>query len=205
MKILDKDSHNIHDFAVKISENRIETLRKYQQIICNAPFNLISSNDKKVFWDRHIIDSLALIKVSEYLNIDTHDLNIADIGSGGGLPTIPCAAVRTDWRFYPIESVKKKADFISETSKELKLNNVQVIHDRWENTWREFIQMPNLLIVFRAVNPSDILKTIKRSGELEYKKIVYFGTTSQLNSNFGMKYEVFPYISDTKRVLFLFD
>ena len=53
----------------------------------NKSINLISKSDEDKIWDRHIIDSLSLVK---YLNTNT---KIIDVGTGAGLPGMVLAIV----------------------------------------------------------------------------------------------------------------
>jgi 16S rRNA (guanine527-N7)-methyltransferase len=60
------------------------------------------------------------------------DARIADVGSGGGLPGIPLAVCRRDWRVTLIESSRKKAAFLAQAAIELPLSNVDVVAERVE-------------------------------------------------------------------------
>ena len=55
---------------------------------------------------RHILESLTML---EYLPKGSR---FADVGTGGGLPSIPCLLVRGDLRAVLIESKEKKARFL---------------------------------------------------------------------------------------------
>ena len=49
----------------------------------NSKLNLISKNDEKFLWEKHIFDSLAISKVFEKFPKGKSRL---DIGTGGGFP-----------------------------------------------------------------------------------------------------------------------
>ena len=55
----------------------------------NAKHNLISKNDEKVLFEKHIYDSLSINLFFEKYNIEK--ANILDIGCGGGFPCLPIA------------------------------------------------------------------------------------------------------------------
>jgi 16S rRNA (guanine527-N7)-methyltransferase len=46
---------------------------------------------------------------------------VIDVGSGGGIPLIPLAIARPDCTFLAVESVKKKASFLSDVAEAMKL------------------------------------------------------------------------------------
>ena len=76
----------------------------------------------------HLLDSLAVIA---HLPART-GLRVADVGSGGGVPGIPLAIARSDWRVTLIDSNRKKAAFLTQAAIELALPNVDVIAARVE-------------------------------------------------------------------------
>jgi len=60
---------------------------------------------------------------------------VADAGSGAGLPGIPLAIARPQWRVALAESSQKKAAFLRQAAIELALGNVEVHEGRVE-AWR---------------------------------------------------------------------
>lgn len=57
---------------------------------------------------------------------------IADVGSGGGFPGIPLAMARPDVEVVLIEKDRKRAVFLAEAVRRLGLENVEVVHKRFE-------------------------------------------------------------------------
>jgi 16S rRNA (guanine527-N7)-methyltransferase len=61
------------------------------------------------------------------------DARIVDVGSGAGLPAIPCAIARADLRAFLIESSRKKAVFLREAVRQLDLHQrAEVSANRFE-------------------------------------------------------------------------
>lgn len=56
---------------------------------------------------------------------------VADIGCGGGFPTLPLAIVRPDLQITAIDSTEKKVNYVAETAKALGLN-VKTVAERAE-------------------------------------------------------------------------
>lgn len=84
----------------------------------NAVQNLVSRETIGELWPRHIADSLQLMR---YLR--PTDLNLLDLGSGGGFPAIPLAIAsrETERRFTLVEPIAKKASFLRTVARELGL------------------------------------------------------------------------------------
>ena len=79
----------------------------------NDRLHLVAPCSPEEFATRHVLESLLLLKHLP------QDAKIADIGSGAGLPIIPCLIARADLKATLIESSQKKTVFLREA-----LNNL---------------------------------------------------------------------------------
>jgi 16S rRNA (guanine527-N7)-methyltransferase len=80
----------------------------------NAAINLTAIRDPAAIATRHIIDSLAAVRVLQERRVGRVRVDgILDLGSGGGYPGIPLAAVLPVRRALLVDSVGKKADFLA--------------------------------------------------------------------------------------------
>ncbi len=97
----------------------------------NAKLNLISKNDEKVLFEKHIFDSLAIKLFFDKYKIQKAEL--LDIGCGGGFPCVPIAIEYPKIKVTGIDSIKKKINSINTIKEELELKNLTTICDRVEN------------------------------------------------------------------------
>ncbi len=113
--------------GLSLSDDQTEKSLNYLRLLleANQEYNLTSITDTKEATIKHLLDSLS---VYELFQGET----IADIGSGGGTPGIPLAIAFPKKQFLLIESKQKKAAFLVEAVKQLKLKNVRVINKRAE-------------------------------------------------------------------------
>jgi 16S rRNA (guanine527-N7)-methyltransferase len=83
-------------------------LRRFAELLLrwNATLNLVAAGDSGVVWERHIADSLQLVKL-----MPPGTERAIDLGSGGGFPGL-VLAVATGVRFDLIESDRRKAAFL---------------------------------------------------------------------------------------------
>ena len=92
----------------------------------NATYNLTAIRDPREMLVKHLLDSLAM-----HAHLDGIG-NLADLGTGPGLPGIPLAIARPDLQVMLVESNGKKARFLREAVRQLKLGNANVAESRIE-------------------------------------------------------------------------
>jgi 16S rRNA (guanine527-N7)-methyltransferase len=92
----------------------------------NKAYNLTAIRDPNEMLTKHILDSLAM---HAYFTQE----NLADLGTGAGLPGIPLAIIRPEAQICLIESNGKKTRFLREVVRQLALPNVTVIESRAES------------------------------------------------------------------------
>ncbi|MFL0811188.1 MAG: 16S rRNA (guanine(527)-N(7))-methyltransferase RsmG [Agarilytica sp.] len=94
----------------------------------NKTYNLSAIRDPKDMLFKHLLDSLAILPHFQ----NSPALEIADVGTGGGLPGVPLAICLPAKNFSLIDSAGKKTRFLQQTAHELRLNNVNVVNKRVE-------------------------------------------------------------------------
>ncbi len=155
--------------SIDLSEAQKQQLLDYVALLVkwNKVYNLTSVRDPAQMLSRHILDSLSVLP---YLDAPT----LLDVGTGGGLPGIPAAIVRSDCAVTLLDSTSKKTRFLQQVKAELGLHNVTVVHGRVEQ-----VSLPKFAIItaraFATVD--DIIKLAgqhcEQNGRLVLMKGVY--------------------------------
>lgn len=118
-------------FAVSLGRDEIRKLTKYYALLTgwNPRLHLVAPCSPEEFATRHVLESLILLR---HLPAGAH---VVDIGSGGGLPLVPCLLVREDLQATLIESSSKKAVFLREALRDIRPpGRARVIASRFEDT-----------------------------------------------------------------------
>ena len=113
----------------------------------NSKINVISRKDINFFYERHLLHSLGIAKVLQFLP----NAKILDVGTGGGFPGIPLAILFPQTHFFLIDSIGKKIKVVEEVAAALDIKNISVSKIRAEN-FNEKVDF----VVSRAVTKMDV-------------------------------------------------
>ena len=112
----------------------------------NSKINVVSRKDVDELYLRHVLHSLGIAKVQQFLP----GSRVMDVGTGGGFPGIPLAVLFPQTQFHLVDSIGKKIKVVEEVVHGLDLDNVTFTHGRAENVNEEYD-----FIVSRAVARMD--------------------------------------------------
>ncbi len=101
-----------------------ERLLAYLDLLAkwNRTINLTAIREPERMLTHHALDALAVLP---HLPARA-GIALLDVGSGGGIPGIPLAIMRPDWRVTLVDASRKKASFLTQAAIELGLANVDV-------------------------------------------------------------------------------
>lgn len=156
-----------------VSREDYDRLLDYSTLLLkwNKTINLIAPGDVDNILQRHVLDSLQLLKF-----IDNKDISIIDLGSGAGLPGI-ILSIAGIKKVTLIESDSRKAAFLFQASK-LSNGNIEIINDRLENisdlecdivTTRAFANLNKIFCLSENIKVQD--KYLLHKGEKHQEEI----------------------------------
>src|SRR5438132_594436 len=121
---------NAADFGIHLRAEDVEGLSNYYALLMkwNPKLHLVAPCSPEEFATRHILESLMLLR-----HLPTN-ARVTDVGSGAGLPTIPCLLVRRDLQITLTESSQKKIIFLREALREIGDSTIpRLIEGRFED------------------------------------------------------------------------
>ncbi len=156
---MDYDLFNVPRELTELIETYKKLLLKW-----NNGINLISPHTIQDFDERHVLDSLQLLKFME-----NKDIKLVDVGSGAGLPgmILSIAGIKS---VTLVEANRKKSTFLVE-AKSISTNEIKIMNERVEKlklecdvlTARAFSSLSDLFKMVRNITVKDKLLLLKGS------------------------------------------
>ena len=128
-----------------LDPQQLDQVSHYLELLLrwNARMNLTSVREPEQILSRHFGESFFLARL---LSTSSPLTDAFDVGSGAGFPGIPLRIFAPHAHITLIESQNKKATFLREVVRSLRLTNINVIAERAEN-----VEQTAELVTLRAV------------------------------------------------------
>lgn len=154
--------------GVVLSQTQLNQFQTYHELLLNwnQKINLVSRKDIERIVSYHFTDSITSITEIPKNSV------VADLGAGAGLPGIPIKISRDDITLYLIESIQKKAYFLSQAIQAIPLEKTFVLNIRAE-TIKD--QQFDVILVRLLGKIPDVIpvasKLLNKNGKLIFYKI----------------------------------
>lgn len=114
--------------AEKIFGDRLDLAKRYVEHLATSGIErgLLGPREVPRLWSRHVLNCAVIEEVME------QDAEVADVGSGAGLPGLCLAIARPDLKLTLIEPLERRCIWLSEVIEDLGLANVTVMRGRAE-------------------------------------------------------------------------
>ncbi len=127
----------------------------------NAAYNLTAVREPRAMVVQHVLDCLAVIEPLRRELGAGDGARLLDVGSGAGLPGVVIAVAAPGLGVVCVDSVGKKAAFVTQVATALRLKNLTALHRRVEDlptsepfdavTCRAFASLADFLAATRPV------------------------------------------------------
>lgn len=132
--LLLQENRKIVELIIKyfpqLTEIQLEQFTRLRELYrdWNLKINVVSRKDIDELYLRHVLHSLGIAKIIEFLP----GAHILDVGTGGGFPGIPLAILFPETNFHLVDSIGKKIKVVDEVVEGLQLTNVKTTNARVE-------------------------------------------------------------------------
>jgi 16S rRNA (guanine527-N7)-methyltransferase len=158
---------NLTAFDLTLADEAVERLADYYQIVQqhNPILHLVAPCSVEEFAVRHILESLTLLAFLP------QNARFADIGTGAGLPSLPCLIVRHDLSAVLIESKAKKAAYLIAAVAQLDIAERATIVNR---QFEEVVTKDFSIVTCRALDKfsEKLPRVLKWAGR---RRMLFFG------------------------------
>lgn len=129
-------SQLILKYFPNLTEKQVEQFTRMGDVYkeWNDKINVISRKDIDQLYERHVLHSLGIAKVTSF----TPGTRVMDVGCGGGFPGIPLAILFPETEFLLVDSIAKKISVVNAVAEELGLTNVTARQQRAEKVKSKF-------------------------------------------------------------------
>lgn len=189
----------LDELGLKIADDTVDKLVQYHDHLMkqNSVHNLTGHKDEDRSVKLNLINSLgAFCAIKEKFNnnkVKAENLEIADIGTGAGLPGIPWSILQPEAKFFLVDSKTKKMNFLSEVVEMLQLKNANLMQINANEIKQRFETL-----VFQAFGKTvKILKVISTCMKPGGQAFIFAANPdkikSELDSNDKFQYEILPF------------
>lgn len=129
MSDVSRETPSAPDVARRVFSDALPALEAFAGLLATDGVlrGLIGPREVPRLWERHLVNCGLLAEALD------GNLDVADIGSGAGLPGLVLALARPDLRVSLVEPLLRRTNFLSEAVERLGADNVEVIRSRAED------------------------------------------------------------------------
>lgn len=120
--------------GIDLNAGRVKQFELYYQklIEWNEKINLTTIIGYQEAQVKHFLDSISVISALTEEEMNRADFSIIDIGTGAGFPGLPLKILLAEPRLVLVDSTAKKVAFLRCVTRELGLDNVEIVCGRAE-------------------------------------------------------------------------
>ncbi len=162
----------------------------------NKKYNLTALTDPDDIIHYHFDDALSIAK---YVDFNKYK-NIADIGSGCGVPGIILACYRPDTHFFLIEVIQKRVSFLEHVCRILNITNCTIVSVDFKTYLRKKKHETGLFIARASLALDDLLYIYSGASCYQNSELIYWGSpNSNSISHDKLKFFHYPYEVGNKK------
>lgn len=125
----------LEELGIALSQDQKKQFITYYEYLVekNKVMNLTAITEYEEVILKHFLDSLSIVKVSNFDQNKLAGKSVIDIGTGAGFPGIPLKIAFPELKITLLDSLNKRVNFLNEVIEMLGLKNVTAVHGRAED------------------------------------------------------------------------
>jgi 16S rRNA (guanine527-N7)-methyltransferase len=157
----------LQEFHLDVTPEQVALIQRYMAMLLawNQKVNLTAIHDPLEVLYRHFCESMYAAEA-----VPLQAGRLADVGSGAGFPGLALKMVRPELQVFLVESNVKKATFLAEVVRELKLADTRVLVSRYEELGEEITPLD--FVCSRALGEFEKFLNWARSGQVGVRQAI---------------------------------
>ena len=141
---------------INVNDTQLKQLEDYYNLLIdwNNKINLTAITEKEQVYLKHFYDSLTITKIINLNEIDS----LCDIGTGAGFPGMVIKILFPNINVILVDSLNKRIEFLKIVKERLKLNKLEIYHDRAEEFAHNNIEKFDVVTARAVANLSTLLE-----------------------------------------------
>ena len=177
----------ISEFQIAVNRDQISQIQDYIRLLLawNDKVNLTAIRNPLEILYRHFCESMFATKT-----VNFGKCRLADIGTGGGFPGLAMKILLPETQMVLVESNIKKATFLAEVTRALRITGANVLVSRYEELGEELAPVDFLLA--RALGEFEVFLKWAASEAVDAKRVILWvgaGDVEQVRKNSGWTWE----------------
>lgn len=173
----DRDAESVwQQFAQEehLTEPQLVKFKRYHELLMswNERMNLTAIVDLQAVINDHFRDALSIL----HAECVQPNMTLCDVGSGGGIPGIPIAIVRSDISIVLLEVNQKKISFLRAVIEALGLEHVTVCTLDWRTFISKVPQPVDIFCARASLKPAELLRIFQGTSKYRSALLVYWAS-----------------------------
>ena len=142
--------------GIAVTDREIDLLERYYELLIeyNEKINLTAITDKQEVFLKHFYDSLTLVRVIDFNEIES----MCDIGTGAGFPGIVIKIFYPNVKLTLVDALNKRINFLNVVSESLGLEGITLVHARAEEYAKDNREKFDLVTARAVAKTSTLLE-----------------------------------------------
>ena len=148
--------NELEKLNINVNDTQLKQLEDYYNLLIewNNKINLTAITEKEQVYLKHFYDSLTITKIINLNEIDS----LCDIGTGAGFPGMVIKILFPNINVILVDSLNKRIEFLKIVKERLKLNKLEIYHDRAEEFAHNNIEKFDVVTARAVANLSTLLE-----------------------------------------------
>lgn len=140
--------------GIAVTDREINLLERYYELLIeyNEKINLTAITDKQEVFLKHFYDSLTLVRVIDFNEIES----MCDIGTGAGFPGIVIKIFYPNVKLTLVDALNKRINFLNVVSESLGLEGITLVHARAEEYSMPIVKKNKYFVAMKGHDDTEV-------------------------------------------------